>query len=382
MSIRLLDAMAREDFEEVVAVQDRRSGLRAVVALHDTSAGPAFGGIRRWNYASEASAALDCLRLARAMTWKCVLAGLPAGGAKTVVLDHGGLDPESAYRHLGRVIERMGGRYYTGPDVNTGERELAWLAAETRYATDPGPEGPQELAESTAAGVFAGIAAGLRHLDGEEDWSRRSVVIQGLGSVGLRLARRLVEQGARVVGADIDERTAQVAVTELGIETVAPGDELDVPCDVFSPNALGGLVHDLTLVRLRARVVCGGANNVLASAAHGDRLHARGILFVPDFMVNAGALIRGALFHLEGRREPVVEIQARVDAVATELLALARELGRPPSRVAVAEASRRLAARRNRLRGCDDAAALSDKGRVSGNHTTSPADTDRKDSDA
>lgn len=346
MSIRLLDAMAREEFEEVLAVHDRRSGLRAVIAIHDTSVGPALGGIRRWSYPTEAAAALDCLRLARAMTWKCVLAGLPAGGGKTVILDRGDLDLEGAYRHLGRVVDRMAGRYYAGPDVNTGQRELAWLAAATPFATDPGDDGPRELAESTAAGVFAGIGAALRHLDGEEDWPRRRIVIQGLGAVGWNLAARLVERGAHVIGTDIEEDRADRASRELGVERVAPGDELEVPCDVFSPNALGGLLHDLSLVRLATRAICGGANNVLASAAHGDRLHERGVLLVPDFAANAGALIRGCLFHLEGRREPVDAIELRVGAVVVELLALARELERPPSRVAVAEASRRLAARR------------------------------------
>jgi leucine dehydrogenase len=353
MSLHLFDALAREEFEELLAVHDRRSGLRALVAIHDTCAGPAFGGVRRWDYASEGAALLDGLRLARAMSWKCVLAGLPAGGGKIVVLDRGDLDLEAGYRHLGRVIEGLGGRYCAGPDINTGERELRWLAAETRFATDPGPAGPQELSEATAAGVFAGIAAALRHRDGEERWPARRIVVQGLGSVGWQLAARLRAQGAEVLASDLDPARVEAAEAQLGVQRVEPGSEIAVPCDVFSPNALGGVVHDLTLVRLAARIVCGGANNVLASSAHGERLHQRGVLFVPDFVVNAGALVRGALFHLEQRREPIERIEARIGAVTAEILELARDQGRPPSAVAVEEARRRFDARRERADGAE-----------------------------
>ncbi|MEO0650611.1 MAG: Glu/Leu/Phe/Val dehydrogenase dimerization domain-containing protein [Planctomycetota bacterium] len=355
MSFRLFDAMAREGFEAVHAVHDAASGLRAVVALHDTSAGPAFGGVRRWDYASENAALLDCLRLARAMTWKCVLADLPAGGAKTVVLDRGDLDLEAAYRHLGRFVESLGGRHYTGPDVNTGESELGWLASETRYATDPGPDGPRELSDATAAGVFAGIAAALEQLDGQTDWTERRIVVQGLGAVGARLARRLREAGATVIASEIDAEHGEQVADELDLELVEPGSELGVPCDVFSPNALGGLLHDLSIPRLQTRAVCGGANNVLASSIHGLRLHERGVLFVPDFVVSCGALVRGVLFHTHGVREPVDAIERRIHASARDLLTLAEERGAAPSAVAIDEARARVEARRQRS-GAVDAA--------------------------
>jgi leucine dehydrogenase len=347
MSLRLFDAMAREGFEAVHAVHDPRSGLRALVAIHDSSAGPAFGGVRRWDYTDDNAALLDCLRLARAMSWKCALVDLPAGGAKTVLLDRGELDLEGAYRSLGRFVESLGGRYYTGPDVNTGERELAWLAAETRFATDPGPDGPRELADATAAGVFAGIAAALRQVDGECDWVARTIVVQGLGAVGFRLARRLSEVGARVLACDLNEDLVRRAERELEIESLEPGSEVATPCDVFSPNALGGILHDLSIERLRARIVCGGANNVLAGRSHGERLHERGVLFVPDFAVNSGALVRGVLFHTEGVREPVERIEARIGRLASGLLELAAQSDRPPISVAVDEARRLVQARRD-----------------------------------
>lgn len=344
MSVHVLDAMAREGFEELIALHDRDSGLRAFLGVHDTTRGPAFGGIRRWAYRDERAALSDCLRLARAMTQKCALADLPAGGAKVVVLEREGVDWRGAYAALGRRVEDMGGRFYTGPDVGTGREELAVMSRETRYVTDPGPEGPGELAESTAEGVFRGTEACLEHLDGEVDWERRTVVVQGLGAVGENLARRLRGQGARVLAADLDEERAEEVCAGLELERVDPAHVVDTPCDVFAPCALGGILHDVTLGRLRCRVVAGGANNVLARASHGDRLHDRGVLVAPDFALNSGALIRGTLFHLEGRREPVERIGERIRGVIHAVLSRARAEDAPPHRVAVREAEERIAA--------------------------------------
>ena len=347
MSLELLDQLAREGFEQTVALHDRPSGLRAYLALHDTSAGCAFGGIRRWSYYDEDAALRDCLRLARSMTYKCALAGLPAGGAKVVVLDRPELDLERAYRHLGDVVEGLDGRFYTGPDVGTSPVELAWVAERTRYVTDPGPLGPGELAESTAAGVVAGIAAALEHLDGAVDWPRRTIVVQGLGEVGSRIARRLREHDARVFAAELDNERAQSLAQALGLELIDPTCELECPCDVFAPCALGGILHDLTLLRLRCRIVAGAANNLLASPAHGDRLHERGVLYVPDFAINSGALIRGARFHLDGVREPVESIALRVGSVVSRCLRQATDEGLPPLRIAEREAESTVERRRS-----------------------------------
>ncbi len=344
MSLHILDAMARESFEEVLAIHDRDSGLRAFLGVHDTRRGPAFGGIRRWRYANERQALIDCLRLAQAMTHKCALVGVPGGGAKLVVLDRGDLDRAAAYRHLGRVVERRAGRFYTGPDVGTGERELGWVAEETSFVTRPGKDGPGELAEATAEGVFAGIGAALRALDGEEDWPRRTIVIQGLGGVGFGVARRCAERGARVLGTEIDPVRARRAARTLGVELITPGTEFDVACDVFSPCALGGILHDLTVQRLGARSIAGGANNQLARSVHAERLHERGVLFVPDLAINGGALIRGVTFHLEGRREPLDAIGSRIAAITERILERARAENRSPARVALLEATRALGA--------------------------------------
>ncbi len=346
MAVHVLDAMAREGFEEVIALYDRGSGARGFLGIHDTSAGPAFGGLRRFPYRDERSALLDCLRLSKAMTYKCAMAGIPGGGAKLVLFDPSDLDRRAAYGYLGRCIERLGGRVYAGPDIGTGWRELGWVSEETDYVTKPGPNGPGDLAEATAAGVFAGIAAALVHLDGEENWSKRTVVVQGVGNVGRVLARRLVELGVRVVGVELDAERAKRAQKELGIEFIESGAELELACDVFSPCALGGSLHDLSIQRLAARVVCGAANNVLARLVHGVALHDRGILYVPDFVVNAGGVLRGAEFHLLGRPTPLDEIERRIGDCARTVFEMAREEDDAPSRVAWREAQRRIAARR------------------------------------
>jgi len=346
MGIHVLDAMSREGFEEVIGVHDRKSGLRALIAIHDTSVGPAFGGIRRWTYISERQALMDVLRLSRAMTRKCVLAGVPGGGGKAVILDHPDLDREAAYRYLGRKVDQLAGRFYTGPDVGTDDAALGWLADETPYVTCPGDAGPGDLAAATAAGAFAGIRAALRHLDGEVDWPSRRVVVQGLGGVGAQLTRRLKEVGATVIGTDIDVDRGRAVAAELGAEFVEPSDEVEVPCDVFAPCALGGMLHDVTIERLSTRVVAGAANNVLAKAHHADLLMARGVLFLPDFVTNAGALLRGALFHLEGRHMELAEIEQRIEGVCDDVLERAAEEDEPPARVAKRIADERIAARR------------------------------------
>ena len=345
MEQNLFDRMAQEGFERVVALQDRRSGLRGFIVLHDTVAGPAFGGVRRRAYRDEAEALADCMRLARSMTWKCAMLDLPAGGAKTCLMDSAAVEWESAYEALGRAVEELGGKYYTGPDIGTSERELEWLSRTTTRVTRPGSDGPMELSEATAEGVFQGMVEALRSLDGEEDWPARRVVLQGLGEVGSRVARRLSEAGAKVIASEVREERALEVARELELELVNPRAEFDEPCDIFAPCALGGILHDITLARLRCRVIAGAANNVLARLDSGDDLHERGILYVPDILVSSGALLRGAVFHLEGTRLPVDVIGKRIGAAVREVLRVANEVGDAPIRVAMREAERRVRAR-------------------------------------
>jgi len=342
MTVLVLEAMAREGFEEVVALVDRETGLRGFLGLHDTSRGPGFGGVRRFAYRDEAAALADCLRLSKAMSYKCALADIEGGGAKLVVLDRPDLDLERAYRQIGRWIERLGGRYYAGPDVGTGEAEIRWMASQTEFVAPPGDDGPGDLAGATATGVFAGMTAALRLLDGAEDWARRTVVIQGLGRVGLKVAERLRGLEVRVLATDVDTDRLDRAQEELGIEPLEAGSEFGVSCDIFSPCAMGGILHDVTISRLDTRVVCGASNNPLARSVHGQRLHEREVLYVPDYVVNAGAVMRGAEYHLKGRATPLEEIEVRIGTLAADVLREAAEENLPPVEVAEREAVRRL----------------------------------------
>jgi glutamate dehydrogenase/leucine dehydrogenase len=349
MSFETFEHLERGGFEELTAFADPRSGARAVLAVHSTRLGPAFGGIRRWSYLDETGAARDALRLARAMTHKCALADVPAGGAKLVILDRPGADLRAVYEFVGELVERRGGRFFTGPDVGTGPRELAAVRSRTRFVADPGPDGPGELGACTAAGVVSGIEAALQHLDGAADWERRTVVVQGLGEVGARVALELRRRGARVLAADVDAERAASVARDSDLELIDSAEQFDLPCDVFAPCALGGIVHDLTLLRARCRVLAGAANNVLAAPEHGDRLHERGVLFVPDIAISSGALIRGATFQLTGERLPVQQIAARVGRVVASVLRQASVENLPPARVAEREAELRveLAARKS-----------------------------------
>ncbi|MBJ03064.1 MAG: leucine dehydrogenase [Planctomycetes bacterium] len=345
MPIDILETMARQGFEELIAIHDRASGLRGFLGIHDTSAGPAFGGIRRWSYRDDSEALRDCLRLSRAMTRKLACADLAAGGGKVVLLNRRELDLEGAYHFVGRLVERLGGRFRVGPDVGTGDREMAWVGEESAYAAAPGPEGPGQLAECTARGVFDSMATVLRHLDGEVDWPARTVVIQGLGDVGSRLAILLKAAGVQVKATEINgERAEEMA--ERGIELLAPGQDIDANCDIFAPCAMGGILHDLTVSRLGCRAVVGSANNILARSKHGRTLAERGILFAPDMLTTAGAVIRGALFMLEDRREEPEAIGERIAANLRQVLDLSAAEGVPPEEVAILLADQRLAERR------------------------------------
>lgn len=328
------------DYEQIEVLRDEARGVLAFVAVHSTRLGPAFGGIRRWAYRRPAEALADALRLAEAMTLKCAAAGVPGGGGKAVILMHPETDREAAYRLLGRHVEQMRGRYYTGPDVGTEPRDLEVVAEHTRYVARPGPDGPGNLAEPTAIGVFAGIRAVAERL-GHADLRGVHVAVQGLGEVGQRLVHLLRDAGARLTLSDV-RREAVEAVAVPGDTIVDAGEIVSVEADVFAPCALGGVVHDLSLATLRARAIAGSANNVLTAPEHGEALFERGVLFAPDFVINSGALIQGALFHLEGRVPPRERIESIGERVG-EILDTARERGVPPERIAYEFARERVA---------------------------------------
>lgn len=294
---RLADGELPLDHEELYVRRGPRSGLATIVAVHSTARGPALGGCRMWHYGHVALAVADALRLARAMTWKAAVADVALGGGKGVIALPPGPPPRGARRRaalldFGEAVEALGGRYVTAEDVGVGSRDMPVIAQRTRHVTglarDRGGSG--DPSPFTALGVEAAIATTLRHVLGTASPAGRTVAVIGLGHVGSRVAARLARAGARLVVTDVDERRRALA-QRLGAQWTTPQAALTAPVDVLCPCALGGLLDAATVGRLRCRAIVGSANNQLASAAVADQLAARGILWAPDFVVNAGGLV-------------------------------------------------------------------------------------------
>jgi leucine dehydrogenase len=291
-------ALAAREAEQVVVARDAAVGYHAVIVLDNTALGPAIGGTRFRRYESTADAEADARRLARGMTLKNSLAGLDAGGGKSVMLMPGGdFDRAALFAAHGRAIERLGGRYITAEDIGTTPADMAVVARQTPHVVglpdrtgDPGPR--------TARGVAAAMRAAVRHATGRETAGPAGlrgvrVAIQGCGAVGHALAREVHEAGGSLVVADTDPGRARHTADAFGAEVVPPGLIFDVETDVLAPCALGGILHAATIPRLRAGIVVGGANNQLVEPSDADALAARGILYVPDFLANAGGVITG-----------------------------------------------------------------------------------------
>jgi leucine dehydrogenase len=318
--MKLLESMVADDGEQVIAFQNRAAGLRGFLAIHDTTLGPALGGIRIWRYANEDDALADALRLARAMTLKAALAELPAGGGKTVLIDNPGLRRAEVFEALGCLIESLGGRYFSGPDVGVTSADLDAVGRRTRYVALESAPGLGDISEMTAIGVWHGMRACL-------DFAgihRARVAIQGAGNVGLALGRILRAEGMELVVADIDPERARAATEALGARVVPPEEILAADIDVLAPCALGGVIDEEVARRLRARIVCGSANNVLTAPEVADRLADRGIIYAPDYLVNAGGLIRGAEYYLLHRADSVPSL-ARIYDRMRNVLEAARE---------------------------------------------------------
>lgn len=280
-----------DDHEEVVFAADPQTGLKAIIAIHDTRRGPALGGCRYWPYADEASALTDVLRLSRGMTYKAAMADLPYGGGKSVVLaDPGRPKTPDLLRALGRAVERLGGRYIVAEDVGTSPADMSVVRTVTRHVAGL-EEGGGDPSPATAFGVWRGIHAAVNHRLRRNTLEGLTVAVQGLGHVGLHLCRHLHRDGARLFVTDLRAETVERAADEFAALPVAADAIYDVDADVFAPCALGAVIHDGTVERLKAAVVAGSANNQLAEERHGVRLAERGILYAPDYIVNAGGLI-------------------------------------------------------------------------------------------
>jgi leucine dehydrogenase len=344
--------MEAEDHEQVVFCADRAAGLRAIIAIHDTTLGPALGGIRMRSYASEAEAVTDALRLAQAMTFKAALAGLDYGGGKAVVIgDHTTTRREPLFRALGRMVESLAGRYIPTEDMGTTTADIEWVRKESRFGVgrDGVFGGGGDPSPMTAWGIFCGLRACLEEEFGTAEFQGRTVAVQGLGKVGYALARYLHEAGARLIVADVDVTRTEKAAAEFQARVVKPEEILIQHCDILAPCAAGGILNHDTIPQLRCRIVGGGANNQLLTTEDGDALYERGLLYAPDFAINAGGLINVADELGPGgyRRE---RAKAKTEGIYTTLKTLfaeAKRRGVLPHRLAVTLAQERITAVRH-----------------------------------
>lgn len=288
------ESMAEFGHEQVLFSQDPESGLRAIIAIHDTSLGPALGGCRLYDYANEADALRDVLRLSRGMTYKAAVAGLDLGGGKSVIIGDRGIKSEALFRAFGRFVDSLGGRYITAEDMNTNVQDMDTIRRETRWVTGVGAHtgGSGDPSPVTAWGVFHGLKASLEVVYGSPSVENRTVAIQGLGNVGYWLARYLHDEGANLIFTDIDKARLDRVMGELG-GTVVSGDQYyGAQCDVLAPCAIGGIINERTIPQIRAPIIAGGANNVLEDEVRdAERLMSRNITYAPDYVINAGGLM-------------------------------------------------------------------------------------------
>ncbi len=327
--MRTLDAMAQGGFEQVIALNDPSCGLTGFIVIHDTTRGPAAGGIRLYPYPNEEAALVDGFRLARSMTLKSAAADLTVGGGKIVLIEHSDLIRKEALRAVGRTLQSLGGRFLAGRDVGLPVEQGEWVRSETAYMVDETETGVGDLNRATARGVEAGARAALRFRHGTDDWKGVRVAVQGAGGVGRWLAKILAAEGAEIIVADPQESRLEQLAHEIDFKTVHPDDIYEAGRDVFCPCAVGGTLNETTAAKLAAQIVAGSANNVLAEPSVGMSLFQRGVVYAPDYLVNAGALIQGIRFLLAGEGDSSDAICGIGDKTF-RILEKAKQEGVPP----------------------------------------------------
>ena len=342
----LFEKIGTSGHEEVVFCHNADAGLKAIIAIHNTVLGPALGGLRMWPYKTEQDALDDVLRLSRGMTYKAAVAGLNLGGGKSVIIGDPRTDKsEALFRALGRFVNSLGGRYITAEDVGIDVNDMEYVLKETEYVTgvhqvhggsgDPSP--------FTAYGTLQGLMASLNHVHGNEDVGKYTYAVQGVGHVGMEFVKLLREQGAKVFVTDINQAAVQRAVDELGCEAVPLDDIYDVDCDVYSPTALGGTVNLDTIPRLKCKIVCGAANNQLATDECGIELQKRGILYAPDYAVNAGGLMNVSIEFDGYNRERAMRMMRTIYYNLGKIFEISKRDGIPTFKAADRMAEERIA---------------------------------------
>lgn len=343
--MKVFDYMAKYGFEQLVVCHDKTSGLKALIAIHDTTLGPALGGTRFWNYETEDQAIEDVLRLARGMTYKAAAAGLNLGGGKAVIWGDSKKDKsEELWRAFGRFVQSLNGRYITAEDVGTSVQDMDIVNLETDHVTgvskakgssgDPSPK--------TAFGTYRGMQACAKEVWGSDDLKGKVVAVQGVGNVGYYLCEYLHKAGAKTIVCDINQQAIDRVVKDFGVEVVAPDKIYDVDCDIFAPCALGAVVNDDTIDKFKCKVIAGAANNVLAEDRHGDMLEKKGILYAPDYVINAGGLMNVAdELHGYNEERAMAKISTIYDNVA-KVIAIAKRDNIPTYKAADRMAEERI----------------------------------------
>lgn len=329
----VLNYMERYGHEQVSIHADKATGLRAIVAIHDTTLGPALGGVRIWAHETEEAAILDALRLSRAMTYKSSAAGLDFGGGKGLIIADPRTDKsESLLRAFGRFVDTLGGRYITTEDVGASSQDLEWIAAETTHVRGLpiGQGGSGETSEMTGLGVYRAMKACAKEIWGDDSLSGKTIAFQGFGHTATSLTRHLLEQEeeVRFIVADVNMDAVSHAHELAKAEIVEPDKIYSVDCDIFSPSALGGTLNKDTIPQLRCSIVCGSANNQLLIEGDAEALNERGIMYAPDYIVNAGGVINVSC-EVNGRydRKAAIAKTSRIYETVEQVISIAKEMG-------------------------------------------------------
>jgi leucine dehydrogenase len=324
-----VEYMQANGHRELAVWTDPDAGLKAFIAIHDTTLGPALGGTRIWAHETDAAAIMDALRLSKAMTYKSAAAGLPLGGGKGVVVADPRTDKtEAMFRSYGRFVESLGGRYVTTEDVGATAQEMEWISYETKHVVGLSEAlgGSGNPAVVTGFGVYQAMRACMEHVHGKDSLKGKTVAMQGFGNVAGSLAGHLLDAGAKLVVTDINDAARKRAEAIKGVRTVDPDAIYDVECDIFAPCALGAVLNEQTISRLKTPIVCGAANNQLATDEDDNRLKSRGVLYAPDYIVNAGGVIN-VYYELERayNREAAMAKASQIYDTVTRVIAISQE---------------------------------------------------------
>lgn len=333
------------DHEEVVFCYDKDAGLRGIIAIHNTSLGPALGGTRMWPYKTEEDALVDVLRLSKGMSYKAAAAGLNLGGGKAVIIGDPKKDKsEAMFRAFGQYINSLNGRYITAEDVGTDVKDMGHVFAETSWVTGIAPAlgGSGDPSPLTANGVLHGIKAAAQEKFGSSNLDGLHIAVQGLGKVGSYLCQYLTKEGAKLTVADIDEVKTKSLAKELGAAITNPEDILFTACDILAPCAMGAIINDDSINKLKCKAIAGGANNMLAEARHGDILTELDILYAPDYVINAGGLMN-VFVELEGySKQRALERTETIYDNLIEIFKISKDEGIPTYQAADKLAERRM----------------------------------------